>query len=102
MSIFAATTLAPPARHATAIRLPGLPAEVARGVRPLSGLTTQSPLMILDADGAIHNSISIPSPPMSTPDVPRRAAFSGRFCLWALGVTAVEALIGLSVKLMLG
>jgi hypothetical protein len=57
--------------------------------------------MILDADGPIHDPISISSPPMLTADVPH-GAFSGRFWLWALGVTAVEVLIGLSVKLVLG
>jgi hypothetical protein len=37
---------------------------------------------------------------MPLPDVPQ-ATFSGRFWLWALGVTVVEVLIGLSLKLML-
>jgi len=118
LSIFAATTLAPPARHATAIQLPGLPAEVARGLKPLSDLATPSasltdlellalgldqaaaPLMILAADGAIRDPVSISWPPMAAPDVPR-GRFSGRFWLWTLGVTVVEVLIGLSVKLAL-
>jgi hypothetical protein len=101
MSIFAATTLAPPAPHATAIQLPGLPADASRGLKPLSGLTAPSPLMMPAADGAIRDPVSISSPPMPIRDVPR-GRFSGRFWLWALGVTLVEVLIGLSLKLALG
>jgi hypothetical protein len=119
MSIFAATTLALPACDATAIQLPGLPAEAAGGLKPPSDLTTPSaslshfellalgldqagaPLRMLAADGARRDPVSIFSPPIPTADGPR-GAFSGRFWLWALGVTVVEVLIGLCVKLVLG
>jgi DNA-binding CsgD family transcriptional regulator len=73
MSPFAAATLALPPGHATAIRLPGRPAEANRELKPLSGFAPPStsltdfellslgldqagtPLMILAADGAIRH-----------------------------------------------